>query len=56
MQCKLEKKLYDVYGKDCLTEHQCKHWLAYFRSGNFDAQDAPHTVCQTTTDDDKIKD
>ena len=49
------KKLSDVYGENGLIERRCQCWFAHFRSGNFNVQDALHTGCSTTTDDDKIK-
>ena len=50
-----QKKLCDVYGKDCLIECQCQRWFTHFRFGNFNMQNAPHIGRPTTTDDDKIK-
>ncbi|CAL1263350.1 unnamed protein product [Larinioides sclopetarius] len=34
------KKLSNLYGEDVLTEHQFQNWVAEFRSGNFDVEDA----------------
>ena len=41
MSFKQEKKLWNVYREDVLTEHQCQNWFAKFRSGNFDLKDTP---------------
>ena len=49
------RKLYIVYGKDCLTERQCQHWFSRFRSGKFIVRDPPHTGRPTTTGGNKIK-
>ena len=38
------KKLCDVYGEDCISEHQCQRWFALFHSGNLNVHDAPHTI------------
>ena len=49
------KKLYDVYGEDCLIERQGQCWFAHSRSGNFNKQYVSHTGRPTIPDDDKIK-
>ena len=54
-QCKLGKKLYDVYGEKSLTERQCQNGFARFRSGDFHLKDAPRSGRPTEIDDDKIK-
>lgn len=46
------KQLFDVYEKDVLTERQYPNWIAKFRSGNFDAEDAPSSARSV---DDTIK-
>ena len=51
----VRKKLYDVYGKNSLTERQCQNWFPRFRSGEFDLKDAPRSGRPTEVDDDKIK-
>ena len=33
------RKLYGVYGDECLSERQCQNWFPRFRSGNFDVKD-----------------
>lgn len=52
---KARKKLYEVSGEDCLTEHQCQCWLDRFRSGNLNGQGAPHSGCSISTADDETK-
>ncbi|CAK9827579.1 Histone-lysine N-methyltransferase SETMAR [Anthophora retusa] len=49
------KKLADVYGEDVLTVRQCQNWFAKFRSGNFDAEDAPRSGRSVEADKDTIK-
>ena len=45
----------DVYGEDVLTERQCQNWLAKFRYGNFNLEDAPRSGRPFEADLDKIK-
>lgn len=42
----------EIYGEECLNEHQCQRWFSRFRFGNFDAL---HTGRAITTDEHKIK-
>ncbi|GFV05543.1 histone-lysine N-methyltransferase SETMAR [Trichonephila clavipes] len=49
------KKLTDVYGEGVLTVRQCQNWFAKFRSGNFDAEDAPRLGRPVEADKDAIK-
>ncbi|GFX06125.1 histone-lysine N-methyltransferase SETMAR [Trichonephila clavipes] len=55
MLFKQEKKIADVYGEDVPTVLLCQNWLAKFRSGNFEAEDAPRSGRPVEVDKDKIK-
>ncbi|GFX18180.1 histone-lysine N-methyltransferase SETMAR [Trichonephila clavipes] len=49
-----KNKLANVYGDDVLTVSQCQNWLAKFRSGNFDVEDASRSGRPLEVDKDTI--
>ena len=49
------KKLCTVYGEEALTERQCRHWFAKFRSGDFSLKDNQYSGRLIDADDDQIK-
>ncbi|GFV32008.1 histone-lysine N-methyltransferase SETMAR [Trichonephila clavipes] len=49
------KKLTDVYEEGVLTVRQCQNWLAKFRSGNFDVEEAPRSGRPVKADKDAVK-
>ncbi|GFV37920.1 HTH_48 domain-containing protein [Trichonephila clavipes] len=49
------KKLTDVYGEGVLTVRRGQNWIAKFRSGIFDVEDAPRSGRPVEADKDTIK-
>ena len=48
------KMLYDVYGKESLTERHCQNWFARLCSGDFDLKDASRSGRPSRVNNDKI--
>ena len=53
MLFKQEKKLFNVYREDVLTERQCQNWIAKFSSDNFDIEGAPRSGRPVKADEDE---
>jgi transposase len=48
-------KICAVYGENAVNERTCRKWLARFRAGNFDLDNAPRSARPVEVDDDQIK-
>jgi transposase len=50
-----QEKICAVYGEDAVNERTCRKWLARFRAGNFDLDEAPRSGRPVEVDDYQIK-